>query len=133
MSADRERGQALVEFALVLPFLLVFAVGLVLMSDVAVARVALEHAAAEGARAGALTNDDEAIRSAVRAAVAPLDPASVGITITPSQLEGRRRGDPRGSILRVEVDHRVAAPLGFAGLPAVAVRASAARLIEWTP
>ncbi len=56
-----ERGQALVEFALVLPFLLLFALAIVLIAEIGVARLALEHAAAEGARVGSLTNDDEEI------------------------------------------------------------------------
>ena len=129
----REVGQALVEFALVLPFLLVFAVALILIAEIGVARLALEHAAAEGARAGALTNDDGRIRGAARAAVRPLDPDSVAIHIEPAQFQPPRSGDPRGSILRVTLDHTVPVPLRFAGLPTLTVHGSAARLIEWTP
>lgn len=103
------------------------------MSEVALARLALENAANEGARAGALTNDDGDIRAAVRAAVAPLDPATVAVRIEPSQGQPPRSRDPRGSILRVRLEHVIAAPLGFAGLPSVRVQAVAARLIEWTP
>jgi len=51
-----ERGQALVEFALVLPVLLVVALAIAELSTLGVARLALEHAAAEGARTAALTN-----------------------------------------------------------------------------
>lgn len=121
------------EFALVLPFLLLFALGLVLMSEVAVAQLALERAAAEGARAGALTNDDGEIRAAVRQALAPLDPVTVALRVDPPQGRPPRSRDPRGSIIRISLDHVVAAPLAFAGLPAVRVHATAARLIEWTP
>lgn len=128
-----ERGQALVEFALVLPFLLVFALAIALMTEIGVARLALEHAAAEGARIGALTNDDDEIRVAALAAVAPIDASTVTVRIEPGELESPRDHDPRGTILRVSVEHRVPVPLGFAGLPGLAVRAEAARVMEWTP
>lgn len=126
-------GQALVEFALVLPFLLIFALGIVLVAEVGVARLALEHAAAEGARIGSLTNDDEEIARAVSAAVAPLDTARVRHSVEPGEHESPRSGDPRGSLLRVTLEYTVPVPLAFAGLPSVRVRGWAARVIEWTP
>ena len=72
-----QRGQALVELALVLPVLLVLALAIAEIAELGIARLALEQGAAEGARIGALTNDDDLIRSSVAAAVAPLDPAKV--------------------------------------------------------
>jgi hypothetical protein len=128
-----ERGQALVEFALVLPFLLAFALAIALMTEIGVARLALANAAAEAARIGALTNDDEEIRRAALAAVGPLDPAAVTVRIEPGELDPPRDHDPRGTIIRVDLEHSVAVPLGIAGLPGVTVRASAARVMEWTP
>ncbi|MGH2378527.1 MAG: TadE/TadG family type IV pilus assembly protein [Candidatus Limnocylindria bacterium] len=128
-----ERGQALVEFALVLPFLLAFALAIALMTEIGVARLALEHAAAEAARIGSLTNDDEDIRRAALAAVAPIDAAAVTVRIEPGELDPPRDHDPRGSILFVTLEHSVAVPLGIAGLPGVTVRARAVRVMEWTP
>src|SRR5439155_2236 len=69
-----DRGQAIVEFAMVLPLLLALIVAVVLVAEIGVARLALEHAAAEAARTGALTNDDDLVRATVAAAVTPLDP-----------------------------------------------------------
>lgn len=126
-------GQALVEFALVLPFLLVLALGLVLIAEVGVARLALEHAAAEGARIGSLTNDDTEVGRAIGAAAAPLDVARIRTRIDPGEHDAPRSGDPRGSLLRVTCEYTVPAPLAFAGLPGVTVRGFAARVIEWTP
>lgn len=128
-----ERGQALVEFALVLPFLLAFALAIALMTQIGVARLALENAASEAARIGSLTNDDEEIRRAALAAVAPIDPGEVTIRIEPGELEPPRDQDPRGTLIRVGLEHSVAVPLGFAGLPGVTIRAWAARVMEWTP
>jgi hypothetical protein len=126
-------GQALIEFALVLPFLLLFALGIVLVAEIGVARIALEHAAAEGARIGSLTNDDEEISRAVTAAVSPLDASRVRPRIEPGEHDEPRSGDPRGSLLRVSIEYAVPVPLAFAALPSVTVRGSAVRVIEWTP
>lgn len=124
-------GQALVEFALVLPVLLLLAFAMVQLADLGVARLALEHAAAEGARIGALTNDDELIRDSVAAAANPLRPGGIKVDIIPSEAEVPRTGDPRGSLIRVHL--RYVLPLVIPGLPSVEARVSAARRIEWTP
>ncbi|MGH2498878.1 MAG: TadE/TadG family type IV pilus assembly protein [Candidatus Limnocylindria bacterium] len=129
----RERGQALVEFALALPLLLVFALAIVLVAQIGVARLALEHAAAEGARTGALTNDDALIRESVMAAAAPLDAAAIEIAIDPAGDEPPRDLDPRGIVLRVHVRYAIPAPLGFVGFPRFVVEGHAARRMEWTP
>jgi Flp pilus assembly protein TadG len=126
-----DRGQALVEFALVLPVLLVVALAIAELSELGVARLALEHAAAEGARAGALTNDDALVRASVTAAAAPLDGAKVDVAIEPP--EAQRGTDPRGTLILVRLRYAIAAPLSFIGLPALVVRGEAARLMEWTP
>jgi TadE-like protein len=130
---NRADGQALIEFALVLPVLLLFAFGIVYMAEIGVARVVVEHAAAEGARVGALTNDDARIKAAVALASTPLAAEHLKTTIDPGGMELPRSRDPRGSILRVELRYVVPAPLAFGGLPSVTVRGFAARMIEWTP
>jgi Flp pilus assembly protein TadG len=127
-----ERGQAIVEFALVLPVLLVVALAIVLVAELGVARLALQHATAEAARAGALTNDDGQIRGTLAATVAPLAPDRVTSEIAPSQDEAPRNGDPRGSLITVRASYSLPVPLGFAGLPRFIVSASASRRIEWT-
>lgn len=126
-----DRGQALVELALVLPVLLVLALAVAQIAELGIARLALEQGAAEGARIGALTNDDELIRSSVAAAVAPLDPTKVAVTVDPAAPD--RGAEPRGALLRVRLRYAIAAPLGFIGLPEIVVRGDAARRIEWVP
>ena len=128
-----ERAQAIVEFALVLPVLLLAAFAVVLVSELGVARLALQHATAEGARAGALTNDDDAVRETIAASVAPLVPERVTTAIEPPASEPPRNGDPRGSLLTVRATYEIAVPLGFVGMSKVTVGASAVRRIEWTP
>jgi Flp pilus assembly protein TadG len=126
-----DRGQALVEFALVVPILLVLALAVAQLSELSVARLALTHAAAEGARTGALTNDDRLVRLSVAAAASPLDPQKVDVEIDPP--EAQRGTDPRGTVVVVRLRYAVAAPLAFIGLPPLVVRGDAARSIEWTP
>ena len=128
-----ERGQAIVEFALVLPTLLVVALAIVLVAELGIARLALQHATAEAARAGALTNDDEQIRGTLAATVAPLAPDRVTSAIDPSQAEPPRNGDPRGTLITVRASYELPVPLGFIGLPRFVVTASASRRVEWTP
>jgi hypothetical protein len=130
---SRDGGQAIVEFALVLPVLLVVALAMVLVAELGIARLALQHATAEAARAGALTNDDEQIRGTLAATVAPLAPERVTSAISPPGEEPPRSGDPRGSMLTVTASYTLPVPLGFVGLPRFVVRASASRRIEWTP
>ena len=133
MRLGANEGQAIVEFALVLPALLAVAFAIVVVTDVGVARLALQHAASEGARAGALTNDDEVIRETVAATVSPLVPERIRIAIAPPNGEPPRDGDPRGSLLTVRALYDVELPLGFVGLGQLTVVAAATRRIEWTP
>jgi len=128
-----ELGQAIVEFALVLPLLLVLILGVVLVAEVGVARLALEHAAAEAARTGALTNDDGLVRKTAAAAVTPLDASLVKVIIEPTQAESPRSSTPRGSLIRVRLRYALPVPLGFVGLPRLIVEGAAARRVEWTP
>jgi hypothetical protein len=129
----QDRGQAIVEFALVLPVLLATAFAIVLVAELGVARLALQHATAEAARAGALTNDDDAIRETLAAAVAPLSSDRVRTAIEPPASESPRDADPRGSLLTVRASYELPIPLGFVGMPRLVVTASSVRRIEWTP
>ena len=126
---NNERGQALVEFALVLPLLLVLALAIGELSELGVVRLALTQAAAEGARTVALTNDDRLGRASIVAAAGPLRPGAIEISIEPPAQQ--RGSDPRGTLVFVRLRYAVAAPFAFVG-PLV-VRGDAARSMEWTP
>jgi len=129
----RDAGQAIVEFALVLPVLLAAAFAIVLVAEIGVARLALQHAVAEGAREGALTNDDQLVRETLAAAVAPLSADRVTTAIEPPSTEPPRTADPRGSLLTVRASYEIPLPLAFIALPRLVVSASATRRMEWTP
>ncbi|HUQ40902.1 MAG TPA: TadE/TadG family type IV pilus assembly protein [Candidatus Limnocylindrales bacterium] len=133
MSVRNDDAQAIVEFALVLPVLLAAAFAIVLVSELGVARLALQHATAEGARAGALTNEDAQIRNTLAAAVTPLPADRIATEIIPAEDEPPRNSDPRGSVLTVRASYELPIPFSLIGFPKIVVHASSARRVEWTP
>ncbi|MBI3648337.1 MAG: pilus assembly protein [Actinobacteria bacterium] len=88
--ARSERGSAAVEFALVLPLLLVVALALVEVGLLARDRLLVEAAARAGARAAAVETDEGAIRDEAVAAAPGLDATELTLTIA----RAGSRGDP---------------------------------------
>ncbi len=87
---DAERGTAAVEFALVLPLLLVITLAVVQVGLLVRDRLLVESAARAGARAAALQDDAAAIRDAAAAAAPSLDPAALSLSVGRAGV----RGDP---------------------------------------
>jgi Flp pilus assembly protein TadG len=91
------RGSATVEFALVLPLVLVVVLGLVQVGLVVRDRLLVEAAARAGARAAAIQDDPAAIDDAAIAAAPGLDPARAQV--------GTTRTGSRGDLVTVHVDY----------------------------
>lgn len=85
-----ERGSAAVEFALVLPLVLVVVLALVQVGVFVRDRQLVEAAARAGARAAAVQDDPAVIRAASLAAAPGLDPAFATVEVVRSGT----RGDP---------------------------------------
>lgn len=119
-SGRRYKGQALVEFALVLPILLLILLGLINVGILVETKLVLTNAAWEGARAGAVpsqpdTSDDE-IRAAVAQATKTLDQSLLGVNISPQHNEPPRNlpyPEPRGSPLTVTLSYPLRLSFGF--------------------
>jgi Flp pilus assembly protein TadG len=81
-----ERGATAVEFAFILPLLIVLILGIAEFGRAFQVSGTLSAAAREGVRVMALQNDQAAARTAVRNAATSLDPAltDAQITITPA-------------------------------------------------
>lgn len=81
-----ERGAAAVEFALVLPILIVLVLGIVEFGRAFQVQSTLAAAAREGVRTMAIEDDAAAARAAARAASASLDPAltDANIQVSPA-------------------------------------------------
>ncbi|MGY1779263.1 TadE/TadG family type IV pilus assembly protein [Geodermatophilus sp. SYSU D01036] len=82
----RERGASVVEFALIVPLLMILVLGIVEFGHAFQVQGTLSAAAREGARVMALQSNPAAARAAVRDAAPTLDPAitDAQIAITPA-------------------------------------------------
>jgi Flp pilus assembly protein TadG len=122
-SGRRERGQAVVELALTIPFIVVLLLAIIQLGLVVRDEILTVHASREAARVGAVDPDRGAPR---RAAVASsgLDARRMSVSATP-------RGAP-GSTLSVTVRYSspTEVPLVGAFLPDVRLRAVAAIRVE---
>lgn len=96
-----DRGSASVEFALVLPLLLVLVLAVLQVGIYVTNQLVVEGAARSGARQAAVSLDDATVTDAVTGAAAGLDPAALEVTIA--------RGDGAGSPVTVTVVYRAAA------------------------
>ena len=140
-SAERKkvcRGQAIVEFAVVLPILLLLMLGLINLGVLINAQIILTQAAWEGARAGTTLNPslgegDAEIMGAVQASLIGLsNPTSVTVNIHPGEAARAALPwpKPRGEPLTV----RLAYPMNLAlPLPlTVTLGAEATSRIEYS-
>lgn len=75
--SPRDRGQAVVEFALVLPFVALLVLGIVQLVVVARDQLTVEFAAREGARAAVVAADPGAAATLAATAAVRLDPLDV--------------------------------------------------------
>jgi Flp pilus assembly protein TadG len=94
-----ESGSAVVEFALLLPILLLVLLGVVQIGVLANDRLLLAQAARAGAREAAVQEDEAAVREAAASAGAGLDPERL-------RLEVDRAGE-RGSPVTVSLSYDV--------------------------
>ncbi|VBB06615.1 Hypothetical protein LUCI_1851 [Lucifera butyrica] len=86
------RGQSMVEFALVLPVFLLLVAGMMEFGRVMNQYLVVTEAAREGARSAAVGNDDATVIAAVNAAASTINQGQLTVTISPSPT--RTPGDP---------------------------------------
>lgn len=87
-----QKGQALVEFAIVLPILLLLVMGILQFGMMLNSYLTIENAAREGARTGIIGSSDSEIQNLIISTSPNLDPAKLKVTITPSGA-ARKPGD----------------------------------------
>lgn len=123
MSRGKERGQATVELALVLPLVVIFALIVVQAALVANAQLLASHAAREGARAAAVDPDPAVARGAAVGAISA--PGSrLDVSLSGGVVKGER--------LTVTVVYRVPTDVPLVGLLVgdVTVRSSVTMRVE---
>lgn len=116
----RERGQATVEIALLLPVIVVVALAVIQVGLIVHARVMVTHASREGVRVAAVGGDDRAVAQAAMVA-GELNPARVTVTV-----------DRAGGRATVTVNYRAATTVPIVGavLDDVALTATATMRLE---
>ncbi len=102
----RERGQAMVEFALIVPIFLLLVFAIVDFGMGFHAWITVTNAAREGARVGAVGADSATIQAKVTDTAASLDAAQLTSTVTNAQ------GAPGESVtVKVDYDYQLITPL----------------------
>ena len=102
-----ERGSAVVEFALLLPIVLLVLLAVVQVGVLGRDRLVLEQAARAGARIAAVDASETAVEDAVRAAASALDGERLTLSV--------EREGSRGSAVRVTVRYDAAMASLLAG------------------
>lgn len=110
MSEPSERGAAAVEFALLLPVLLLLVLGTIEFSRAYNAQITLTNAGREGVRVMAIANDPVAARAAARSAA-----ASVSTTISDTDIILSTDVCTTGSQVTLTIKHNLATITGIAG------------------
>lgn len=87
-----EKGQALVEFAIILPILLLLIMGILQFGMLINNYLSLENSSREGARLGIVGGTNTDIQNIVMKTSPTLDSSALTITITPSE-GNRKSGD----------------------------------------
>ena len=105
-----ERGAAAVEFALIVPILLLLIFGIVEFSRLYNVQLSLSNAAREGARTMAIENDLTLTRNAIIASAPSVNPAinAGNITISPANCVA-------GATVTVTISYSVSLLTGFFG------------------
>lgn len=88
----RRKGEAIVEFAVVLPILILIVLGIAVMGKMYFDYLTVQNAAREGARAAAVGKSDSEIVQIVKDRARLLNVNNLRVKITPSE-EGRSAGD----------------------------------------
>ncbi|MGE5559831.1 MAG: TadE/TadG family type IV pilus assembly protein [Chloroflexota bacterium] len=103
------RGQSVVEFALILPALLLVLFGITEFGRAFQAYLTVNHIAREGARLAAVGATNSEIEDLVYNQATGLDPARLTVTVSPADQSARNSG--MTVTVRVTYDFRLIVPL----------------------
>lgn len=110
MKSDSERGAAAVEFALLLPLLLMLVLGTIEYGRAYNAQITLTNAAREGVRVMAIGNDPAAAKNAAKTAAAP-----VSTTISTSDITLSTEVCSTGNQVTLTINYNLSTITGIAG------------------
>lgn len=101
-----ERGAAAVEFALVLPVLIMLLLGIVEFGRIYNIQISVTNAAREGARVMAIGNDPGAAQTAAELSLGASNIGADSVVVTPTDCDG-------GGTATVTVTHHVSLLTGY--------------------
>lgn len=107
-SLENQKGQALVEFAIILPILLMLVMGILQFGMMLNSYLTIENAAREGARAGIIGSSDVEIQNLIIDTSPSLDPKNLTVSITPTETN-RKSGDTL--IVKVTYNYNLIVPI----------------------
>lgn len=110
MSRDSERGAAAVEFAILLPLLLMLVLGTIEFGRAYNAQITLTNAARDGVRVMAINNDPTAAKTAAKNAA-----ASVSSTIPTSDITLSTSTCSTGNQVTLTIKYTLSTITGIAG------------------
>lgn len=96
-----QKGQSLVEFALIVPLVLLLLFGMIDIGRILLSSVALEHAAREGARVASVGKDNTDVVSSITNATTALERNKLNVSIS---TEERNSGENVGIELSYPVE-----------------------------
>jgi Flp pilus assembly protein TadG len=121
-----DRGSAVVEFALVMPVLLVVTLGMLQVGLMVRDQLIVTQAARAGAREASVAESVQEIRAAVVSSAVGIDPARVAVTTAAAAARGSSRS------VRVTYDMPISVPfVGWLFPPAVTLSADASMRQEF--
>jgi len=85
-SLKNQKGQALVEFAIILPIIMLLIMGIFQFGMMLNAYITIENASREGARAGIIGSSDAGIETLIISTSPSLEPERLTVTITPNEI-----------------------------------------------
>jgi Flp pilus assembly protein TadG len=118
-----ERGAAAVEFALVVPVLLLLVLGITEFGRAYNVQTTLSGAAREGARAMAVQNSPAAARAAVQNAAAGIGLSDSQISVSPSACPSSSIGS--GTTVQVTITYPLSFVTNFFGSSPITLRGTA--------
>ncbi|MDP9887114.1 TadE/TadG family type IV pilus assembly protein [Pseudarthrobacter enclensis] len=115
MNRQSERGAAAVEFAIVVPVLVMLLLGIMEFSRVYNTQASLSAAAREGVRVMAISNDPAASRTAAKNTAVSLNPVLVDSNITFKNLDTGTATCASGNRMSVTITYSLSTLTGIAG------------------
>ncbi|SHI95900.1 Flp pilus assembly protein TadG [Clostridium cavendishii DSM 21758] len=103
-----QKGQALVEFAIILPIFLILVMGIIQFGMILNTYLSIENASREGARNGIIGSTDSEIQNLIKTISPSLDTQSLTVNITPNEIT-RKPGDTL--TVKVSYNYKLTVPI----------------------